>query len=83
MAESKKFPSDVAEKVLVRLDQPNMREQLKALAKQSGRKTVNAEINAALLAHIANGGNAQGQTVTLSEADMDKLADKVAARLKS
>lgn len=80
--ESKKFPSDVVDKVLVRLDHPGMRDKLKALAKQSGRKTLNAEINAALLAHIANGGNSQDQTFTLSEADVNRLAVKLASLLK-
>lgn len=84
ISEVKRYPSDTADKVLLRLEEPGMREQLKALAKRSGRKTLTAEINAALIAHIANAGEASSppQTLNLSESDLDKLAEKLAARLR-
>lgn len=83
MTEQKLFPSDEAEKYLLRFSDAGMRDQLKVLAKKSGRKTLNAEINAALLAHIASDGKALALApgVELSEAGMQRMADMVAQRL--
>lgn len=76
----KKYPSDKADRYVHRFAKPGMREQLKALAKQTGRRTINAEINAALLIHLANGG---AQASSLSDADVERIALRVAQLLKS
>jgi hypothetical protein len=72
-----------SDKYIIRFEEEGMRQRLKELAKASGRKTLNREINAVLLAHIANGGQMQAAPMTFSEADLDRLADKVALRLKT
>lgn len=83
MTEKKQFPSDEADKYLVRFAEAGMREKLKALAKKSGRKTLTAEINAALIAHIAADGKALAPSagIEFSEAAMKHMAEMVAQRL--
>jgi hypothetical protein len=81
--ERKQFPSDEVDKYLLRFDDDGMRHQLKEMAKKTGRKTLNAEINAALRNHIATGGEAPAQAtgVELSEAAMKRIADMVVMRM--
>lgn len=67
---------------LIKFEDAGMREKLKALADASGRGTINNEINAALLAHIANEGGSPSQVISLPDSDLDKLANKVALKLK-
>lgn len=81
MIDKTAFPSDTADKVLVRMPD-GMRDQLKAAAKASNR-TMNAEIVARLQASLEE--PAQGEALTISTADavhlLLKKVEGIEARL--
>lgn len=68
-------------KYIVRFTEPGLHEALKSLAKSSGA-TLNMLINIALLAYVNEAGKRRENHISMSEDDLNKLADKVALRLR-
>lgn len=91
MSDDSVFPSDAADKYVIRFSSKEMRAQLKELAVKSGRKTLAAEINAALQAHIDSKGGLAGQCISrdeaisakidISETVQKNMSDLIAARI--
>lgn len=91
MSEENMFASDAADKYVIRFANGEMRDQLKFLAAKSGRKTLAAEINAALLAHINSGGvgyvgggskeDVVAASIELSEVVQKKMSVLIAKKL--
>lgn len=74
----------IEDKYILRFEDKGMREQVRELAKVSGRKTINAELNFAIKAHISAKSLVKPPSeVTLSDADVDRIAVRVVQLLKS
>lgn len=78
--EAKRLPQD-EDKYIVRFEDEGMREKIKSLAKGAGR-TINKEINMALRMYVANAGVLQAQSGNLSDADVERIAMRIAELIK-
>lgn len=77
----KRLPQN-EDKYIVRFEDEGMREKIKSLARGSGR-TINKEINLALRLYIANAGVLQAQYGNLSDADVERIAMRIAELVKT